>query len=79
MNNLVAAAQFHQLDFYLSLGCSDLNFTRAHASNMAKPHQNTLALPTTRLGTCVCWLLCLMPLSLDFYSAWCVVAVCLTG
>ena len=70
MNNLVAAAQISSVGFLFILGLLGLElYARSRQQYVSTSRtQNSLApLPTTRLGTCVCWLLCLMPLSFGFF------------
>ena len=70
MNNLVAAAQISSVGFLFILGLLGLElYARSRQQYVSTSRtQNILApLPTTRLGTCVCWLLCLMPLSFGFF------------
>ena len=70
MNNLVAAAQISSVGFLFILGLLGLElYARSRQQYVSTSRtQNSLApLPTTRLGTCVCWLICLMPLSFGFF------------
>ena len=70
MNNLVAAAQISSVGFLFILGLLGLElYARSRQQYVSTSRtQNSLApLPTTPLGTCVCWLLCLMPLSFGFF------------
>ncbi len=70
MNNLVAAAQISSVGFLFILGLLGLElYARSRQQYVSTSRaQNSLApLPTTSLGTCVCWLLCLMPLSFGFF------------
>ena len=70
MNNLAAAAQISSVGFLFILGLLGLElYARSRQQYVSTSRsQNSLApLPTTRLGTCVCWLLCLMPLSFGFF------------
>ena len=70
MNNLVAAAQISSVGFLFILGLLGLElYARSRQQYVSTScTQNSLApLPTTRLGTCVCWLICLMPLSFGFF------------
>ena len=70
MNNLVAAAQISSVGFLFILGLLGLEvYARSRQQYVSTSRaQNSLApLPTTRLGTFVCWLLCLMPLSFGFF------------
>ena len=70
MNNLVAAAQISSVGFLFILGLLGLElYARSRQQYVSTSRtQNSLPpLPTTRLGTCVCWLLCLMPLSFGFF------------
>ena len=70
MNNLVAAAQISSVGFLFILGLLGLElYARSRQQYVSTSRtQNSLApLPTTGLGTCVCWFLCLMPLSFGFF------------
>ena len=70
MNNLVAAAQISSVGFLFILGLLGLElYARSRQQYVSTSRtQNSLApLPTTPLGTSVCWLLCLMPLSFGFF------------
>ena len=70
MNNLVAAAQISSVGFLFILGLLGLElYARSRQQYVSTSRtQNSLPpLPTTRLGTCVCWLLCLMPLLFGFF------------
>ena len=70
MNNLVAAAQISSVGFLFILGLLGLEvYARSRQQYVSTSRaQNSLApLPITRLGTFVCWLLCLMPLSFGFF------------
>ena len=70
MNNLVAAAQISSVGFLFILGLLGLEFyarSRQQFVSTSRTYNNLAPLPTTRLGTCVCWLLCLMPLSFGFF------------
>ena len=70
MNNLVAAAQISSVGFLFILGLLGLELyarSRQQYGSISR-NQNSLApMPTTRLGTCVCWLLCMIPLSFGFF------------
>ena len=70
MNNLVAAAQISLIGFLFILGLLGLElYARSRQQYVSTSRtQNSLApLPTTRLGTFICWLLCLIPISLGFF------------
>ena len=70
MNNLVAAAQISSVGFLFILGLLGLElYARSRQQYVSTSRtQNSLApLPTTGFGTCVCWFLCLMPLSFGFF------------
>ena len=70
MNNLVAAAQISSVGFLFILGLLGLElYARSRQQYVSTSRtQNSLApLQTTQLGTCVCWLLCLMPLLFGFF------------
>ena len=70
MNNLVAAAQISLIGFLFILGLLGLElYARSRQQYVSTSRtQNSLApLPTTRLGTFICWLLCLIPISFGFF------------
>ena len=70
MNNLVAAAQISSVGFLFILGLLGLElYARSRQQYVSTSRtQNSLPpLPTTRIGACVCWLLCLMPLLFGFF------------
>ena len=70
MNNLVAAAQISSVGFLFILGLLGLElYARSRQQYVSTSRaQNSLApLPTTTGGTCVCWALCLIPLSFGFF------------
>ena len=70
MNNLVAAAQISSVGFLFILGLLGLElYARSRQKYVSTSRtQNSLApLTTTHLGACVCWLICLMPLSFGFF------------
>ena len=70
MNNLVAAAQISLIGFLFILALLGLElYARSRQQYVSTSRtQNSLApLPTTRLGTFVCWLLCLIPMSFGFF------------
>jgi iron(III) transport system permease protein len=70
MNNLVAAAQISSVGFLFILGLLGLElYARSRQQyGSTSRNQNSLApMPTTRLVTCVCWLLCMIPLSFGFF------------
>ena len=70
MNNLVAAAQISLIGFLFILGLLGLElYARSRQQYVSTSRtQNSLALlTTTRLGTFICWLLCLIPISFGFF------------
>ena len=70
MNNLVAAAQISLIGFLFILGLLGLElYARSRQQYVSTSRtQNSLApLPTTRLGTFICWLLCLIPILFGFF------------
>ncbi len=70
MNNLVAAAQISSVGFLFILGLLGLElYARSRQQYVSTSRaQNSLApLPTSTGGTCVCWALCLIPLSFGFF------------
>ena len=70
MNNLVAAAQISLIGFLFILGLLGLElYARSRQQYVSTSRtQNSLApLPTTPLGTFICWLLCLIPISFGFF------------
>ena len=70
MNNLVAAAQISLIGFLFIVGLLGLElYARSRQQYVSTSRtQNSLApLPTTRLGTFICWLLCLIPISFGFF------------
>ena len=69
MNNLVAAAQISSVGFLFILGLLGLElYARSRQQYVSTSRaQNSLApLPTSTGGACVCWALCLIPLSFGF-------------
>ena len=75
MNNLVAAAQISSVGFLFILGLLGLELyarSRQQYFSTSRTQNSLPPLPATRLGTCVCWLLCLMPLSFGFFIPLCV-------
>ena len=70
MNNLVAAAQISSVGFLFILGLLGLElYARSRQQYVSTSRaQNSLApLPTSTGGACVCWALCLIPLSFGFF------------
>ena len=70
MNNLVAAAQISSVGFLFILGLLGLElYARSRQQYVSTSRaQNSLApLPTSTGGACVCWVLCLIPLSFGFF------------
>jgi len=70
MNNLVAAAQISSVGFLFILGLLGLElYARSRQQYVSTSRaQNSLApLPTSIGGACVCWVLCLIPLSFGFF------------
>ena len=70
MNNLVAAAQISSVGFLFILGLLGLElYARSRQQYVSTSRaQNSLApLPTSAGGACVCWALCLIPLSFGFF------------
>ena len=70
MNNLVAAAQISLVGFLFILGLLGLELyarSRQQYFSTSRTQNSPDPLPATRCGTCVCWLLCLMPLSFGFF------------
>jgi iron(III) transport system permease protein len=70
MNNLVAAAQISSIGFLFILGLLGLElYARSRQQYVSTSRaQNSLApLPTSTGGACVCWALCLIPLSFGFF------------
>ena len=70
MNSLVAAAQISSVGFLFILGLLGLElYARSRQQYVSTSRaQNSLApLPTSTGGACVCWALCLIPLSFGFF------------
>ena len=70
MNNLAAAAQISSVGFLFILGLLGLElYARSRQQYVSTSRaQNSLApLPTSTGGACVCWALCLIPLSFGFF------------
>ena len=70
MNNLAAAAQISSVGFLFILGLLGLElYARSRQQYVSTSRaQNSLApLPTSTVGACVCWALCLIPLSFGFF------------
>ena len=70
MNNLVAAAQISSVGFLFILGLLGVElYARSRQQYVSTSRaQNSLApLPTSTGGACVCWALCLIPLSFGFF------------
>jgi iron(III) transport system permease protein len=70
MNNLVAAAQISSVGFLFILGLLGLElYARSRQQYVSTSRaKNSLApLPTSTGGACVCWALCLIPLSFGFF------------
>ena len=70
MNNLAAAAQISSVGFLFILGLLGLElYARSRQQYVSTSRaQNTLApLPTSTGGACLCWALCLIPLSFGFF------------
>ena len=70
MNNLVAAAQISLIGFLFILGLLGLELyarSRQQYVSTSRTHNSLTPLPTTRLGTLICWLLCLIPISFGFF------------
>ena len=70
MNNLVAAAQISSVGFLFILGLLGLEiFARSRQQyTSTSRNQNTLAaLSTSPLGTCICWVVCFIPLLFGFF------------
>ena len=70
MNNLVAAAQISSVGFLFILGLLGLElYARSRQQYFSTSRaQNSLApIPTSTGGACMCWALCLLPLSFGFF------------
>ena len=70
MNNLVAAAQISSVGFLFILGLLGLELyarSRQQYVSTSRAQNSLTPLPTTTGGTCVCWALCLIPLSFGFF------------
>ena len=70
MNNLAAAAQISSVGFLFILGLLGVElYARSRQQYVSTSRaQNSLApLPTSTGGACVCWVLCLIPLSFGFF------------
>src|SRR5210317_1528430 len=70
MNNLVAAAQISSVGFLFILGLLGLELyarSRQQYVSTSRTQNSPAALPTTPVGTLVCWLVCLVPLLFGFF------------
>jgi iron(III) transport system permease protein len=70
MNNLVAAAQISSVGFLFILGLLGLELyarSRQQYVSTSRTQNSLTPLPTTTGVTCVCWALCLIPLSFGFF------------
>ena len=70
MNNLVAAAQISSVGFLFILGLLGLELyarSRQQYVSTSRAQNSLTPLPTTTGGACVCWALCLIPLSFGFF------------
>ena len=70
MNNLVAAAQISSVGFLFILGLLGLELyarTRQQYVSTSRAQNSLAPLPTSTGGACVCWALCLIPLSFGFF------------
>lgn len=70
MNNLVAAAQISSVGFLFILGLLGLELyarSRQQYVSTSRTQNSPGALPTTPVGTLVCWLVCLVPLLFGFF------------
>ena len=70
MNNLVAAAQISSVGFLFILGLLGLELyarSRQQYVSTSRTQNSPAALPTTRVGTLICWLVCLVPLLFGFF------------
>ena len=70
MNNLVAAAQISSVGFLFILGLLGLELyarSRQQYVSTSRAQNSLTPLPTSTGGACVCWALCLIPLSFGFF------------
>ena len=70
MNNLVAAAQISSVGFLFILGLLGLELyarSRQQYVSTSRAQNSLVPLPTSTGGACVCWALCLIPLSFGFF------------
>ena len=70
MNSLVAAAQISSVGFLFILGLLGLELyarSRQQYVSTSRAQNSLTPLPTSTGGACVCWALCLIPLSFGFF------------
>ena len=70
MNNLVAASQISLVGFLFILGLLGVELyarSRQQYVSTSRTQNSLVPLTISRGGACVCWLLCLIPLSLGFF------------